>query len=508
MPYRTALPLLVSAAVTALLGSGAARPVHTAIAQPLPRTPAGYSHVTAPVRPASTTGTTSTASPVSWSLTSADQTSLAAAQPSTAFGPVLPTYYDWSTIAVNDATRYQGVRGMGAALTESSAWLIDQLPATTRAQLLDQLFNPVTGAGISVLRIPLGASDFALSDYTYDDMPWGQSDPTLAHFSIARDTAHIVPIIVAARKINPKLTVIATPWSAPAWMKTNVNTHSGQLAPADEDVYARYLTRAVLAMRAAGVPLAALTVTNEPEASPGYSPSMAMSETQQARLVGVNLRPQLNAAGLADVQIIGYDHNWDDTSYPTAEVTGPYASSFAGTAFHCYAGDVSAQSAVAAAAPGKQIWTTECSGGAWSPDFAQNLRWNAHSMVVGAFRNSATASLWFNLALNPTGGPTNGGCTDCRGVITIDPSTGTFSRNVEYWLLAEYGRVVQPGAVRVDSTASNPTGVQSVAFVNPDGSHGLILYNEGGSSQPVTVRWNGRAAQVHVPSGGVAALHW
>ena len=445
---------------------------------------------------------------VSWTMTTGDQAQLAAAQPAVTFGPVKSTDYAWSAISVDDTRRFQKVQGMGAALTESSAVLIDRLPATERATVLQQLFNPVTGAGISVLRVPLGASDFALSDYTFDDMPWGQSDPTLARFSIDRDRSHLLPIIVAAREINPALTVIATPWSAPAWMKTNVNTHGGQLAPASEDAYARYLVRAVAEYRAAGAPVTALTVVNEPKASLGYSPSMAMSADQQARLVGTLLRPGLDAAGLRSVSVLGYDHNWDDTAYPEALLTGPYAAAFAGAAFHCYAGDESAQSTVAAAAPGKQLWTTECSGGTWSPDFQTNLRWNARHMLVGAFRNQSTASLWFNLALDPSGGPTNGGCTTCRGVLTIDPATGAVTRNVEYWLLAQFGRGVRPGAVRVDSTASNPTGVQSVAFVNPDGSHALVLYNEGGSAQPVTVRWAGKVARVRVPAGAVATLHW
>ena len=445
---------------------------------------------------------------MSWTETTGDRTQLAAAQPAVTFGPVRPTDYAWSAISVDDAQRFQKVQGMGAALTESSAVLIDRLPATDRARVLQQLFNPVTGAGISVLRVPLGASDFSLSDYTFDDMPWGKTDPTLAHFSIDRDRSHLLPIILAARKINPALTVIATPWSAPAWMKTNVNTHGGQLAPASEDAYARYLTRAVAEYRAAGAPVTALTVVNEPKASPGYSPSMAMTADQQARLVGTLLRPRLDAAGLRSVAVLGYDHNWDDTTYPTAVLTGPYAGAFAGAAFHCYGGDESAQSTVAAAAPGKQVWTTECSGGAWSPDFPTNLRWNARHMVVGAFRNLSTASLWFNLALDPSGGPTNGGCTTCRGVLTIDPATGAVTRNVEYWLLAQFGRGVRPGAVRVDSTASNPTGVQSVAFVNPDGSHALVLYNEGGSAQPVTVRWAGKVARVRVAAGAVATLRW
>lgn len=464
--------------------------------------------VTAPTAQVVQRAATTTNTTINWVLTTGDQTQLLTPQTPTAFGPDLPTYYDWSRIDVNDGVRYQTVQGVGAAMTESAAVLIDGLPATQRTTVLNQLFNPTTGAGLSVIRTPLGASDFALSDYTFDDMPWGKTDPTLANFTVARDQAHLLPLVAAAHGINPGLTVFATPWSAPAWMKTNLNTHSGNLAPAYEDAYARYLVKAITAYRAAGAPVSNITVTNEPLASPGYSPSMPMTEAQQEEFVGVHLRPALNAAGLASVQILGYDHNWDNTSYPIAELTGKYASSFAGAAFHCYAGDESAQSQVAAAAPGKQIWTSECSGGAWSPDFGQNLRWNAHHMLIGAFRNDSTASMFFNLALNPQGGPTNGGCSDCRGVLTIDPVSHTVTPNVEYYLLAHIGRYVKPGAVRVDSTASNPTGVESVAFLNPDGSHALLLYNEGNSAQPVTIRWNGKAAQVHIPAGAVSTVRW
>jgi glucosylceramidase len=448
------------------------------------------------------------ARPVTWVLTTPDRRQLLATQPATTFGPNQPTYYSWSDIRVDDAKRFQKVQGVGAALTESSAVLLDQLPAATRTQVLTRLFSRTTGAGIGVVRVPFGASDFSLSDYTFDDMPWGQTDPTLARFSIDRDRAHLVPLLTAAQRLNPPLTVVATPWSAPAWMKTNINTHDGQLAPAWEDAYARYLAKAVTAYRAAGAPVRAVTVVNEPSASRGWSPSMPMGAAQQARFVGEHLRPALDAAGLKGFTILGFDHSWNDTAYPTSLLTGPYAGAFTGAAFHCYAGDASAQSRVAAAAPGKQMWTTECSGGTWSPDFATNLRWNAHHMLIGPFRNSSTAVLWFNLALDPQGGPTNGGCTNCRGVLTVDPATNAVSYNVEYWLLSHIGRYVSPGAVRVDSTASNSTGVQSVAFLNPDGSHALVLYNEGGTAQPVTVRWAGKAARVQIPSGAVATLRW
>ncbi|MCW2493946.1 MAG: glycoside hydrolase family 30, partial [Frankiales bacterium] len=246
-------------------------------------------------------GTAAAGPAVSWVLTTGDRRQLLSAQTPTSFGPDLSSYYSWSRIDINDAVRYQTVQGVGAAMTESSAVLLGGLPAAQKTQVLNRLFNRATGAGLSVIRTPLGASDFARSDYTFDDMPWGKTDPSLARFSISRDKAQLLPLVAAARGINAGLTVLATPWTAPAWMKTNVNTHNGQLAPAFEDAYARYLVKAITAYRAAGAPVSTVAVTNEPESPRGYSPSMTMTATQQAEFVGTHLRPALNAAGLSGV---------------------------------------------------------------------------------------------------------------------------------------------------------------------------------------------------------------
>ncbi|HEU4676327.1 MAG TPA: hypothetical protein VFS29_10085, partial [Motilibacteraceae bacterium] len=369
-----------------------------ALAAPL----TGADAATSPRQQAPAAARASSGAPtLSWVVTSAGGLRLAA-QPSVTFGKDKPGAAE--QVAVDDSAVGQVVRGVGGSLTESSAHLLAQLPATAREAALADLVSPTQGAGAAVLRQPLGASDFALADRTYDDLGPGQTDPTLASFSTAADRAEIIPLLVRAAQLNPALAVVASAWSPPAWMKTTGTTHGGQLDETAEDVYAHYLTRAVADYRSAGVPVVALTPVNEPlNATAGYS-STWMGPDQEARLVGEHLRPALDAAGLSDVGVLGYDHNWDDTAYPTSLVTGPYADAFAGTAFHCYAGDVSAQSQVLAAAPTKQIWTTECSGGSWATDFGGNLGWGAKNMLVGAFRNGSTASVWWNLALDPSGG--------------------------------------------------------------------------------------------------------
>ena len=193
----------------------------------------------------------SAAPAVTWTVTTGDQRQLAAAQPTVTFGPVQPTDYAWSAISVDDTRRFQRVQGMGAALTESSAVLLDRLPATDRARVLQQLFSPVTGAGISLVRVPLGASDFALSRYTYDDLPAGQTDPTLSQFSLAHDDAEIVPVLREALRINPALQVMGTPWCAPGLDEDQRSLIGGTLRDGYTDLYARYLVRTVQALRAA-----------------------------------------------------------------------------------------------------------------------------------------------------------------------------------------------------------------------------------------------------------------
>ncbi len=177
--------------------------------------------------------------PVAVWLTTPDQAALLARQPDAALGP------DGHTapleITVDEGQRFQPVEGFGASFTESAAVLVhDRLAAEARDALMRRLFDPLAGIGLSFLRQPMGASDFALSNYTYDDVPPDGSDPDLAAFSVARDDAAVVPLLRQARALNPRLTVMATPWSPPAWMKTGASLVGGTLDPDAQDAYARY----------------------------------------------------------------------------------------------------------------------------------------------------------------------------------------------------------------------------------------------------------------------------
>jgi glucosylceramidase len=384
------------------------------------------------------------------------------------------------------AEQLQHFQGAGAALTESAASLLTALPATARAEAMQRLF----GVGpqsirLSYLRVSAGASDFALSSYSYNDIPLGSTDPQ-------------------ARGINPALRIMGTPWSAPAWMKSSGSLNGGTLLPQWRAAYADYLVRYQQAYAASGAALSSLSVVNEPLRETTSYPSMAMTASDQAEFIGDFLAPAMSSAGLA-TDVLIYDHNWDDIRFPQTVLADQAAAAAAsGTAFHCYAGNALAQSEMHAAAPGKSVLMTECSGGGWETSYARNLAWNMRNLVVGNFRNWGEALLLWNLALDPSSGPQNGGCQNCRGVVTVDRATAEVSYNVEFDVLGHVTKFVQPGARRISSTAYGPGGPENVAFRNPDGSLVLIVYSDRASN--FTVRWGADAVPYTLAAGSAATL--
>ncbi len=411
------------------------------------------------------------------------------------------------SITIDPSHRYQRVIGFGAALTASSAELLTKLSPRRRTAALDALFAPGDGAGINVLRVVIGASDFAPRPYTYDDVRPGATDPRLTHFSIARDRASILPLLRRARKIDPHLVIVASPWSAPAWMKTSGSLDGGTLARADFAVYARYLVRFLRAYAAAGVPIDAISAQNEPGNAAGDYPTMTLDADQEATFIGDYLGPALDHAGLSRVKILGEDDNWSDARAAIELLHSAARSHLYGTAFHCYAGRPAAQTTVHDVDPGKAVWLTECSGGGWSPKFGANLAWDSANLLVGGLRNWAQTILFWNLILTRGGGPHDGGCCDCGGGLPAGPR-GRVTRNVLFAEVALACSAVTPGAVRIGSPAS-VHGIRTVAFINPDGSRALILDSQTPAARVVNVADGaGDTFHVRVPSLATVSLRW
>ncbi|MCC7206877.1 MAG: glycosyl hydrolase [Anaerolineae bacterium] len=411
-------------------------------------------------------------------------------------------------IALDDTIRYQKMEGFGAAMTDSSAWLLMRaLSDRQRTAVLQNLFTRERdGIGISYVRIPIGASDFALHDYSYNDLPPGETDPEMARFSINYDEAYIIPVLRAAQALNPQLRFMASPWSAPAWMKDGGQFHGGPLLSEHYAAFAEYLVRFVQAYGEHGIWIDTLTPQNEPLHSSDSYPTMLMSPDAQAELVRDHLGPALREMDPA-TRLIIFDHNWDLYQYPLDVLSDPDAAAFVdGIAFHCYGGDVRNQSRVHEAHPDKGIWFTECSGGDWSPQFAANLSWNMRNLGIGNVRNWGNSLILWNLALDENAGPQNGGCRDCRGVITVSSVTGEVSYNVEYYVLGHFSKVLDPGAYRIDSTEYAERQPENVAFLNPDGS--VVLVVHATREVTFTVTWRGSAFTYTLPEGAVVSFKW
>ena len=437
-------------------------------------------------------------------LTTADESRKLAAQPAQqASGPAKGD----EAITIDTSKHFQKMHGFGAAMTDASAEVLSELPESKRRAIMAELFGRANGGlGLSFTRLTVGASDFSSSDYSYDDTPGNVPDPQLRYFSIEPAKKYVLPRTREALAINPDLLVMISPWSAPAWMKTTRSLIKGEIVPEYYPAFANYLARTVQSFDGEGVPVSMLTIQNEPNFEPGDYPGERVDPPQRADIIGKHVGPTFRRLGLR-TQILDWDHNWDRPEMPLAVLENPAARQYiSGVAWHCYNGDVPAQTPVHDAFPQKDAWITECSGGEWSPNYAEVLGWMTDKLIIGGANNWARGTLLWNLALDPAHGPHTGGCADCRGVVTIDPKTGAITRNVEYYVLAHASRFVLPGAYRV-ATATNTGSVDAAAFLNRDGSRVAILYRKSGDGV-VRIAVDGERYSVSIPKGSVATLRW
>jgi glucosylceramidase len=414
-------------------------------------------------------------------------------------------------ITVDENKTYQQIDGFGASITDGSAWLIyNKMSQGQRNDLMKKLFDPVNGIGLSFLRQPMGASDLTTpssGEYSYDDMPKGQTDPNLSHFSIAHDEAYIIPLLKQALQINPAIKIMATPWSPPGWMKSTDSMEGGTLNTDAYGAYANYFVKFIQAYQAQGIPVYAVTVQNEPLYQPVGYPGMSMPANQEATFITNSLAPAFTTHHIT-TKILGYDHNWDQPSYPTTLLSDASTNAaLAGTAWHCYAGATEVQTQIHNAYPDKDTYETECSGGQWE---ANNGLPGTTNLVITATRNWSKSVVRWGLALDPNGEPnlgTGAACSQCRGIVTIDQATGKVTYNGDYYGLGQASKFLAPGASRIDSGAGS-NGVTDVAFKNPDGSKVLVVYNAAASQQSFDVQWGGQWFSYTLPAGAVATFKW
>ncbi|MDR9415326.1 MAG: glycoside hydrolase family 30 beta sandwich domain-containing protein [Gracilimonas sp.] len=411
---------------------------------------------------------------------------------------------DLPTIDVNTSITYQTIDGFGYTLTGGSAMLINDMSASNRQELLEELFGRDDGQiGVSYLRLSIGSSDLDPHTFSYNDLPPGETDTDMSEFSLDPDREYLIPILKEILSISPDLKIMGSPWSAPTWMKTNKNTVGGSLLPEYYDAYALYFVKYIQGMADEGITIDAITVQNEPHHD-GNNPSMYMEAIDQANFIKNHLGPAFEEAGI-ETKIIIWDHNADNPQYPISILNDPEAKKYIdGSAFHLYAGDISALSRVHNAHPDKNLYFTEQWIGA-PGNFSQDLAWHMRNLIIGATRNWSRNVLEWNLAADPNQDPhTEGGCTECLGALTIDRDQIT--RNPGYYIVAHASKFVLPGAVRIESNI--PEGLPNVAFKNEDGQIVIIILNDSDSTKQVVISVDGEEKKLSLFRGAVGTVIW
>jgi glucosylceramidase len=415
------------------------------------------------------------------------------------------TANDCPTIDVNDMQQFQQMDGFGFALTGGSAQLLMRMDPGPREELLKQLFGSEGDAArVSYLRLTIGASDMNERVFSYDDLPPGETDANLARFSLGPDHGDVIPVLKQILAINPAIKILASPWSAPPWMKTNDRVKGGHLKPEYFAAYAAYFVKYIEQMKAEGTSIAAITVQNEP-LNPKNTPSMVMFAAEEDTFIAKNLAPAFRDAGVS-TKILLYDHNPDVLSYSLSILQDPAASKYVdGTAFHLYGGVPSALTEVHDAYPNKNLYMTEqsISSGADEP---LPIAASVTGVPIGATRNWSRNVLFWNLAADPNNGPhtNDGGCTFCQGAITLKGNSAT--RNVAYYAAAHFSRFVPPGSVRIGSTEREQ--LASVAFLTPDGKIVLVASNTANFPKTFNVKYHGKWFTTTLPEESVGTYVW
>jgi len=430
-------------------------------------------------------------------------------------------------VTVDRGTQLQTMDGYGAAMTQSAATVLQQQSSQTRHAILEDLFSVKNGgAAFSMVRMSIGTSDYAgllngkAVHYTLDDMPDGETDKDLTHFSVANDEKTVIPVMREALKINPRLTLIGSPWSAPAWMKTTGSLYSGSLLPKYEDAYADYLVDYVSAYHKQGIDLNYLTIQNEPLVSAATYPVMEMGEEQELSVIK-KLGPKLDAAGFGNVKVLAWDLNFGDksssiaTSYIDTVLKNSDASKYtAGVAFHGYEIDGldsfgKGFQYVHKTYPDKQSLVTEIAEGTWSVDFASNLSYALTNVTLGPLDYFSSGALYWNAVLYDDGTPYKGGAGTSLGVISVSHD-GTYVKSSAYYAMAQISRFLgtaNGGQAHVVASQSSSPEVLAAAIQRPDGRLAIVVQNSSTSfAQKVDVAIGGSTFTAEIAPQSVSTF--
>jgi glucosylceramidase len=434
-------------------------------------------------------------------------------------------------IIIDESNSMQTIDGFGFALTGGSAELMMKMSAEARKTLIEDLFSSKDNhIGVSYLRLSIGASDMNSFVFSYDDLKDGETDFKLEKFDLAQDKKDVIPVMKEILKISPDIKILASPWSAPVWMKTNGKVKGGGLKPECYQVYSEYFVKYIREMKKQGITIDAITTQNEP-INANNTPSLRMSAAEQAEFIKNNLGPAFAKAGLT-TKIVLFDHNLDRPDFPLTILSDPDAAKYVnGSGFHHYGGDMSAMTILHNAYPDKNLYFTEQMvverPGSTSIDVASQVK----RLIIGSTTNWSKNTILWNLAADPMNKPhtDDGGCPMCQGAVTIDGDKVT--RNIAYYVVAHASKFVTPGAVRISSTQTgdmslsittdeerkevirvstieNKEALPNVAFRTPEGKIVLIVANTSSNISSFRVQYRSQTAAINLSPGSVGTYIW
>jgi glucosylceramidase len=406
------------------------------------------------------------------------------------------------SIRLDPNQRYQQVLGFGAALTDATCYLLEQVDAAKRRAILEECFG-ASGMRFSVARTTIGSSDYSVSAYSYDETT--APDPDLTHFSIDHDRGYILPLLREARQVNPDLFYFSSPWSPPGWMKAGGSLVGGSMRKQYFPAYAKYFVKFLQGYSAEGVKIQAVTVQNEVDTDQdGRMPQALWGQEYEMDFVKGHLGPALQQASV-DTKIWILDHNYNLWGRAVDELSDPDVYNFVdGVAWHGYVGSPTAMTRVHDMFPEKHAYWTEGGPDYKDPNYATDWA-NWSSTFTGILRNWARCIVAWNLVLDENGRPDIGPFS-CGGVVTLNSRTHEVSRSGQFHAFAHYSRVIQRGALIFASWGDVP-GIDHVAAENPDASRVLVLTNHG-QEQQVQCALRDQALTMTLPPDSITTLLW
>ncbi|XHR27265.1 MAG: glycoside hydrolase family 30 beta sandwich domain-containing protein [Chthoniobacteraceae bacterium] len=407
------------------------------------------------------------------------------------------------SVFVDPAKRFQTIEGIGGAFTEASAVTLRKMSPDNQQLILKAYFDAKSGNAYSLCRTHINSCDFAMGNYAYSETP---NDKDLAHFSIERDRQALIPMIQAALKISQTpFKLFASPWSPPAWMKTNGEMNNGGSLKAEcRDAWARYYVRYIQEYQKEGIPIWALTVQNEPAAQQRWD-SCLYSAEEERDFVRDHLGPTLEKAGLGQVKLMIWDHNRDlIVERAAVAYADPKASKYIwGTAYHWYGDDKFENLQLHHDAwPDKKLFFSEgCQeSGPHTGDWKMGERYGRS--IISDFSRWAVAWTDWNLLLDETGGP-NHVNNLCSAPILADTEHDRILFQSSYYYIGHFSRFVKPGAQRL-LCATNRENLEATAFANPDGSMAVVVLNRTDDALRFALNTPDSATPFKVPAHSIS----